>query len=280
MIESPQSQGLAATPPAVVAYLRDVTAVCGGSSGSVLSLVAFGSAATGGYEVDTSDIDLLVVLADGVDNAERDRVRSVVAELEAQHDLVKARPSGRGKVAAALNRFADRTSDNGRSFFVCTRADLLSGEARRILNLPWPQAVFVDRVVVPSMVASAITVWGDDLLDHVDFQSIGRVDVAKSCFALFTQCTFAAAVYAVFPHVTTYAMDALKRSIHNCYYCHSAQSAPLRLEVAYFERRYGWRAAFTQLLALRQQYRPSFRFAIRSLSAVLELHLIIGPPST
>ena len=273
MINRKNIRELAVVPPAVVAYLSDVADVCSGSFDSVVSLVAFGSAITGSYETNTSDVDLLVVLADTAGEIERERVRNGVAALEDRHGLVKHRPSGHGRVALALKRFADRTSDNDRSFFVCSRADLLSGEPRRILNLPWPQAVLADGVVVPSMLASAITIWGEDILDDVSCHAIGRVDVAKSCFALSTASLFAAAAYVVFPDVTKYAMDTLKRSIHNCFYCHNGRLAHLRLEVSYFESQYGSRAAFAELLSLRQQYRPSFRFVVRCVSTVLELHL-------
>ena len=273
MIDQRKIKGLANAPPAVIAYLSEVADACSGSFDSLLSVVAFGSAITGSYETNTSDVDLLIVLADTADEIERERVRNGVASLEDRHALVKYRPSGQSRVAKALKRFADRTSDNDRSFFVCSRADLLSGEPRRILNLPWPQAVLVDGVVVPSMLASAITIWGEDILDDVRCQAIGRVDVAKSLFALSTASLFAASVYVIFPDVTKYAMDTLKRTIHNCFYCHNGRLVQLNLEVSYFEGRYGSRAAFAELLSLRKTYRPSFRFVVRCVSTVLELHL-------
>lgn len=273
MIDSVDFHVVRNAPPAVAAYLADVAAACRNSSGSVVSLIAFGSVVTAGYESAISDVDLIAVVADSTVDSERERVRNVISGLESQHRLVKHRPSGRGRLGQALKRFADRTSDNERTFFVCTRADLLSGEPQRILSLQWPQARLVDGAVIPVIVASATTVWGEDLLGDVPIHAIGRVDVAKSLFALFTQGAFAAAVYVIFPDVTKYAMDALKRAIHHCYYCHNKQSAPLRVEVAYFEGRYGSRAAFTELLALRQAYRPSLRFVVGCVSTILELHV-------
>ncbi len=98
---------------------------------------------------------------------------------------------------------------------------MLSGSPGRILDLSPAQAVFVDRGAIPSIVGSAAVVWGDEL-DGVPLPPIRRLDVAKAFLGLFNQVLFSAAVYSLLPGATRYAMDALKRSVHNCDFCHHA----------------------------------------------------------
>jgi hypothetical protein len=235
--------------------------------------VLFGSAATGGYAAAVSDVDLLLVLDDRADAAARRTVRDRVAALEVRHGLAKPRPRPAGAVAAALTTFADRVSANVRAFFVCTRADLLSGSPARILGLVPAQALFVDRIAVPSIVASGITAWGEPLLDRVPLPPIRRLDVAKAFFGLFNQTLLSAAAYPLLPDATRYAMDALKRSVHSCYVCHHGRPARLAEEVAFFERRHGRSRALQRLLRLRETYRPSPGFVLRCLPAIAGLHL-------
>jgi hypothetical protein len=260
-------------PPAVRAYLADVIATCTTQDGSLMSLVLFGSAGTGGYVATVSDVDLLLVLRDDADQAERHRIRDAVAELEVRHGLAKTRPRRGGAIANTLRRFAERVTANVRAFFVCTRADLVSGDPARVLGIARSQARFVDRIAIPSIVASGTTVWGEELLATVPLPRIRRVDVAKAFFGLFNQALFTATVYPVLPEATKYAMDALKRSLHSCYFCYHARAAPLVVEVAFFDRRYGPSVTLARLLALRREYEPSFGFILRCLPTIALLHL-------
>lgn len=121
--------------------------------------------------------------------------------------------------------------------------------------------------------ASGVTVWGEPLLDAVPLPPIRRLDVGKSFFGLFGQVLFAAAWYPLLPDATKYAMDALKRSVHHCYFCHHARPAPLPEEVAFLAARDGPSPALARLLELRRAYRPSFRFVVGCLPALARLHL-------
>jgi hypothetical protein len=257
----------------VEAYLAEVSRAYGAPGGPLASLVLFGSAATGGYAAPVSDVDLLLVLRDGAHAAAREGVRRGVAEAEGRHRVSKPRPRTPGTLGRTLAAFADRVTANVRAFFVCTRADLLSGDPARILGIPRAQARFVDRAAIPSIVASGVTVWGEDLLDAVPLPPIRRLDVGKAFFGLFGQALFALAWYPLLPDATKYAMDTLKRSAHNCYFCYHARPAPLAAEVAFFEACYGPSRALTHLLALRQEYRPSYGFVAGCLPALARLHL-------
>lgn len=87
----------------------------------------------------------------------------------------------------------------GISCFVCTRSDLISGDVARVLDLrPW-EAPFVDRIVFASIVASAVTVWGEDLLPRVAVPSVRRRDVFKAFFGFSSQVVLSAVTFPVLP---------------------------------------------------------------------------------
>ena len=260
--------GLRLAPP-IEAYLTDVVRASLTQRWSLASVVLFGSAATGGYSAAVSDVDLLLVLADGVNAEDRRSVRDAVSTLEARHGLAKPRSHRPG----ALEAFADRVTANVRSFFVYTHADLLSGDPGRILDIPPAQARFVDRIAIPSIVAGGVTVWGEELLAQVPLPPIRHRDVVKAFFGLFNQVLFSAVVYPALPRATKYAMDALKRSVHSCYFCYHTKPAPLAEEVAFFQQRHGPSRALARLMALRDAYRPSFPFVLGCLWTLVRLHL-------
>jgi hypothetical protein len=142
-----------------------------------------------------------------------------------------------------------------------------------MLDLPPSQAPFVDRAVVPSIVSSAVTVWGEDLLPQIPMLPIRRFDVFKAFHGLFSQALLSLVVFAMLPEATRYAMGVLKRSLHNCYFCCHGRRAPLEDEVRFFQRRLGPNHTLEQLLVLRDEYRSSFVFVIRCPPTVARLHL-------
>jgi predicted nucleotidyltransferase len=268
MMSDPPIESSPRLPASVEAYLKDVVRLCAVDGGPVHSAVLFGSMATGGYVAAASDVDLLLVLRDEASAEDVYQVRAAVSTLEARHGLAK-----RSHRPGIVEAFADRVTANVRSFFICTRADLLSGDPGRILDLPRVQARFVDRVAIPSIVMSGVTVWGEDLLARVPLPPIRRLDVAKAFFGLFNQALFSAVFYPMLPEATRYAVDALKRSIHNCYFCYHRRVAPLAEEVAFFQQRHGPGRALMRLMALRSEYVPSFGFVLDCLPAIARLHL-------
>jgi hypothetical protein len=73
-----------------------------------------------------------------------------------------------------VEKLLDRVTANVRSFFICTRGDLLSGNIGRILRLHPSQAIFVDRVVLANIVTSGVTVWGEAMLPLIPVAPIRR----------------------------------------------------------------------------------------------------------
>jgi hypothetical protein len=156
---------------------------------------------------------------------------------------------------------------------VCTRADLLSGDIGRVLGLKWWEAALVDRIVLATIVASATTVWGEDLVPRVCAPPVRRIDVYKAMIAFCAQIVLSLQVFPLLPDATRYAMGALKHSLHSCFFCYHAHGAQVDEEVAFFERRLGPQRALRDLMALRRAYRPSLAFVLRCASAIPRLHL-------
>jgi hypothetical protein len=255
--------------PGITAYLNDIVGALGGP-GPLASLILFGSASVGGHEDPLRDANVLIVLHDDTDPSAQEQVRYGVANLESSHGLAKAPGPCPGGVGGILAGFADRVMANVHSILICNRSDLLSGDPARILGIPRVQAV--DRVAIPSIVASAVTVWGEDLLDTVPLPAVRRLDVVKAFFSLFNQALFTAAVYPLLPDATKYAMDTLKRSVHNCYFCHHAHPAALSEEILFLEARYGSSRTLKRLLELRREYRQSYAFVLGCLPTLAWIH--------
>jgi predicted nucleotidyltransferase len=255
-------------PPRVRGYLDAIAQACTRDGRGLVSIVLFGSAAKGGFARQVSDVDLIVVLQDGASREERARVRDAVSRLEIDHGFKE--PAG---ARNPLQAFAERAGGNDLSCFVCTRSDLLSGDVARVFALKAAESLLIDRIVFANVVASSVTVWGDDLRPLVQPPHVRRLDVFKACFAFTNQVLLSLTAYVLLPDATRYAMGALKHSLHSCYFCYHLKTTALDEEVAFFQQRLGESQTLKRLLDMRGQYRKSFCFVLRCLPAVLRLHL-------
>lgn len=254
-------------PSPVRGYLDSIGEMCTAEATSVVSVVAFGSAVTGGWVDGVSDVDLIVVMRDECTHNDRDRVSVSVHRIETLHSAGHHSPKHRG----VLERVLDKIIGAG-SFFLCTRADLLSGSIGRILGLAHAQEVFVDRIVLANIISSGLTIWGVDLLPQVPVAPVRRIDVLKALFGLIGQAWTAAALYPLLPHATRYSMEALKRSLHSCFFCYQQRRGSLEEEAAFFQALLGPNPTLAQLVALRREYRESFAFVLRCLPTLVALH--------
>jgi predicted nucleotidyltransferase len=142
--------------PRVRSYVEAVTDAGARLGCSLASVILFGSAATGGFSATASDLDLILVLGHDAARDDRRRLCEEVERLEVLHGFRRQRVRAQN----GLERLIDRLTGTVHSFFICTGQDLLSGRVERILGIPPFQALFVDRVVIPSIVGSAVTVLG------------------------------------------------------------------------------------------------------------------------
>jgi predicted nucleotidyltransferase len=257
-------------PDRVRTYLDALVQTCEQNGPVLVSVVLFGSAAKGGFSGETSDVDLIIVLSDAASRAQRRQLADDVARLETLHGLRPATTHSPGSFRALM----DRVMAHGFSCFVCTRGDVISGDAGRVLDLRPVETLFIDRIVFASIVASAVTVWGEDLLPRVAVPSVRRLDVFKALYGFLGQALASAVMFPAMPDdATQYAMGTLKHSLHSCFFCYHGRTAALEEEVDFFQRRAGPSQTFDDLLALRRTYRRSFGFVIRCLPALVRLHV-------
>jgi hypothetical protein len=260
---------LTSLPPRVRDYVEAIVRTWTAGDRALVSLVLFGSAAIGGFSGTVSDVDMILVLPDDAAPETKTALRNLVADLELRHGFCKEPPRPPG----ALEKFVDKVTANGCSFFVCTESDLLSGDVARLLGLPPAQAFFVDRAVLPSIILSGMTVWGRDLLTQVPLAPIRRLDVFKAFFGFWSQALLSLAVFPLLPGATKYAMGTLKHSLHNGFFCYHHRRATLEEEVAFFQKRLGSSRTLAELLVLRKEYRPSLWFVLACLPTLVRLHL-------
>jgi predicted nucleotidyltransferase len=233
-----------------------------------VSVILFGSAASGAFS-ETSDVDLIIVLPDEATPEERRRLRGVVAELEVTHGL--RLPASRPK--NLLEVFAEHAGGDADSCFFCTRSELISGDIARVFGLRPAEEMFVDRIVFASVIVSAKTVWGEELLHLVPLPSLRRLDVFKALFGLAGLVLLSAAAFPVLADATRYAVGALKHSLHSCYFCYHLKTAPLNEEVEFFNSHLGRSRTLLELLNQRQEYHRSFTFVLRCVPILFQLHL-------
>jgi len=258
-----------ALPFRVQAYVETIVHTCADDGRALVSVVSFGSAAIGGWVETVSDVDLILVVPDCATDEDIDHLRSEVEQIEIVHGLLSHSAHGQ----PALERFLNRVTAHDRSFFICTRGDLLSGDIGRILRLHPLQAMFVDRIVLANFVASGITVWGETMLPLIPVAPIRRFDVFKALIGLFPMGLLCAAIFPLYPGMTKYAMGVLKSSVHSCFFCYERRRASLEEEISFFERRQGSNRTLMQLLALRRDYRNSFTFVVCCIPTLVRLHL-------
>src|SRR5436305_3855348 len=224
-----------AVPLRVQAYIETIVHTCADNGRALVSVVLFGSAAIGGWVETISDVDLILVVPDTATDEDMDRLCRDVERIEILHGLRRHSVHGQ----PALEKFLDRVTAHDRTFFICTRGDLLSGNIGRILRIHPLQTIFVDRIVLANLVASGITVWGEAMLPLVPVAPIRRFDVLKALFSLFPLALLCAAIFPLHPQMTKYAMGVLKSSVHSCFFCYELRRAPLGEEISFFERRLG-----------------------------------------
>jgi hypothetical protein len=232
-----------------------------------VSVILFGSTTKGGFS-SVSDVDLIIVLPDDATRENKHQIRDEITRLETVHGFrpATAHPSGaKARIERAVGHLF--------ACCVCTRADLISGDVSRVLDLRRWESPFVDRIVFASIVASAVTVWGEDLLPRVPVPQVRRLDVFKALLVFSNQVVLSIMVFPVLPDATKYAMGALKHSLHNCFFCYHQRTAILEEEVDFFNRRLGASRTLAELLSLRGEYRRSFAFVIRCLPTIARLHL-------
>jgi predicted nucleotidyltransferase len=249
-------------------YLDEVAQLHRNGASSLVSVILFGSAASGAFS-QSSDVDLILVTHNQTSQEATRLLRGLVKDLEIRYGL--RLPVSRPQ--KPLESFAEHAGGHAHPCFICTRADLISGDVARVFGLRAAEEMFLERMFLASVIVSSRTVWGEDLLSLVPLPSLRRLDVFKSLFRSTAFILFCAALFPVLSDATKYAMSTLKHSLHSCYFCYQMKTAPLEEEVAFFNVRLGRSRTLLDLLNLRQQYRRSLAFVLRCVPTLFWLHL-------
>jgi len=249
-------------------YIDAVAQLHACGENSLVSVILFGSAASGAFS-ESSDVDLILVLPNEAAMDDRRRLREAVSDLEITHGL--RLPASRRK--NLLEMFAEHAGGEAHSCFFCSRDDLMSGDAARVFGLRAIEKLFVDRIVLASVIVSAKTVWGEELLSLIPLPPLRRLDVFKALFGLAGLTLLSVVAFPVLYDATRYGMGALKHSLHSCYFCYHLKTVPLNEEVEFFNFRLGRSKTLLDLLNQRRKYHRSFRFVLRCVPVLFRLHL-------
>ena len=249
-------------------YIDAVTQLRPNGATSLVSVILFGSAARGAFS-QSSDVDLIIVVPDETSAEDRRRLRAKVNGLEIMHGF---RPP-ESERTNLLESFAAHAGGHAQSCFLCARAELISGDVARIFGLRRAEEIFVERMLLASVMVSARTVWGEDLLSLVPLPALRRLDVFKSLFRSTSFILFCVAAFPVLSDATKYAMSTIKHALHGCYFCYQMKTASLDEEVQFFNARLGRNRALSDLPHQRENYHRSFTFVLSCLPTLVRLHL-------
>lgn len=246
-------------------YIQEIVNTANKKNIAIQSILLFGSAAK--YDFTSgSDIDLLIITENQLSDDEEKTFKAAIVNIEQRQGFKKVSVNKN-----LIEKFIDRAGGNDLSFFITSKAILLSGDAGRILSLSPFEARFVNRIVLASIIIPAVTVWGEDLKYQIPLQPIRKIDVIKAFFSFINLMLFIVFIYPVLKEATRHAMGILKRSIHSCYFCFTLKADTLQKEVDFFTKQLNISAP-REVINLRQHYRPSFRFVLRSCFAIIALH--------
>jgi predicted nucleotidyltransferase len=120
-------------PPRLQAYLAAILRMCAEEANQIVSLILFGSAATGGFSHEISDVDLILILRDDASQQIRRQVCERVTSLEILHGLRE--PIRRRGVLEALVEGSRQTIGRSSS----ARAATCSPEASREYCISGPR---------------------------------------------------------------------------------------------------------------------------------------------
>jgi len=114
--------------PRVQSHLDELVRTCAQIKQPLVSVILFGSAASGRIS-SASDVDVMIVVPDGTTLEAKRELGAQVARLEIAHGFRPARRAG------ALQARIERSVGHLFSCFICTHSDLITGDVARILDL-------------------------------------------------------------------------------------------------------------------------------------------------
>ncbi len=236
----------------------------------LLSVIIFGSAIRGEYQQDLSDVDMIFVINDDTAKKVKNKIGKELNELEYKHTFRKRNAS----IVDAVYKLAEDMTGMYISHFVCYRKDFLDAKFSRVFNLN----LFLCKIFAPtdvvwaSVIKSAKTLWGENLLDKASLSEVTRHQIRKSRWMNLVLCVGALLTYPLHSDATKYAMEAVKWSLQTCYFSYTLKPASTEEAVSFFNQNNYRNPIFKELLELRRNYQKSLSFVRKSFRAVIYLH--------
>ena len=252
-------------------YLSDILSAINSHDSSVVSVIAVGSVAKGGFSNAVSDVDILVVLDDHVSRKIKRLLDEELKMLEYKHGF-RRHPNG---VIETLNMLANELAGIYLSHFICYKNELLLGDSARVLHLHPLLSFFTPATRIPfaNMVISGKTIWGEELLQRVRILPITRWQLIQGCLVNLNLNLNGILSFFIFRDATKMVMEVLKWSLHSCYFCYNLKAATVQEEVDFFISKLGEQRVFRELMTLRQDYKKSFSFVKRCFPIIIKLYV-------
>ncbi len=251
-------------------YLNDVIQLADERYPAIGSILIFGSAAKGNFLRGVSDIDLLIVLADNTAQQTKRIISDDLAALELKHRLRRPPDSRLERLYTKVDRMASQF----KSYFVCYRRDLLSGNTAAVFDVnPLIESLILStHIGFASIVKSSTVMWGEDFRRQIHIPALTKAHLMKNWVAFLLLNAFAFVGYPFLPNATLYSMSALKWMLHSCYFCYILESATIEEEIEFFRTKLGEHKTFSELQSLRREKRPSLAFIRGCFGTLIQLY--------
>lgn len=251
-------------------YIEKTVQLCKENDVDLVSLIVFGSILKGGLLEDVSDVDMILVIADETPKKTMRKLRKDLIKLEFSYGFRKKSKS----IMDIVFKTAEHITGMFISHFICYRKDFLSAKFTKVFNVNPLLAYLLapKNIVWASSITAAQTIFGKNLLNIVPLPPITKKDVLKSK-AMNTFLSLAACLtYPFHPDATKFAMEAIKWSLLTCYFCYMKKSSPIKETIMFFQNHSFNDPLFQEMLSLREKYKKSFLFTVKSGRIVRRLH--------
>lgn len=252
-------------------YLEELVGYFNAADVGVVSLIVFGSAVTGGFSNQNSDVDILVVIDDGTPKKYKKSVLQQIKKLEVKYGFAEDVNNPFKKIRQSFLHMMSLKL----SHFICYKRDFIGGRFARIfhISLLLQFMASASKIAFAGLLQSAQTFWGADLLKQVHIKPIRKRHLLMSFVSVFNISLAAFFLYPFSGKATKMAMGALKAAIHNCSFCYGLSNAPLSDKTAFLISKFPQKQVLQDFLLLRNEYKNSFRFVSGVIGIIGRIYL-------
>lgn len=251
-------------------YVEKTVQLCKENDVDLVSLIVFGSIVKGNFLEDVSDVDMILIIADETPKKSVRKLRKDMMKLEFNYGFRKTSQA----FFDIVFKTAEHITGMFISHFICYRKDFLDAKFTKVFNVN-PALAFLlapKTIVWASTITSAQTIIGKNLLKIVPLPPVNKKDVLKSNVMNSFLSLAACLAYPFHPDATKFAMEALKWSLLTCYFCYKKKSSTIEDIIKFFQDHSFNDPLFQEMLSLREKYKKSFLFTVKSGRIVRRLH--------